>query len=339
MKTTLLVLAILGIGLFSGVISGQALRPDQIQNGYRINDIQITTELSINQQSQYRLEINLTTLAVDAFDNFAIEIKLRLSNVTAALGSHQAATRVVYQNDHSIIEITPSNKLAINNSDRLVVIGWFDADYITVEDGNLQFLLDWDLNIDAANVSVIVILPKFAAIHRDSGGTNLFPNTRNFGSTGEEIVITWNGLSNIGELNTQIFVQFEVYGYANQSPTWTSLTTIFLILFLLSLLMTGVSWYYWQHQRQPIDDQKTRVITSIKPVILTPQEQEILDIIAEHEGGILQSDLVDLLNFSRARVSQYLSSFEERGLITKHKAGRQNYITLAAEMVLEKREN
>jgi uncharacterized membrane protein len=65
---------------------------------------------------------------------------------------------------------------------------------------------------------------------------------------------------------------------------------------------------------------------------LEGDERKAVELIAAKGGRILQNELVNSLDFSKAKVSRVLMNLERRGIITKKKYGLTNCISIADEL-------
>ena len=65
---------------------------------------------------------------------------------------------------------------------------------------------------------------------------------------------------------------------------------------------------------------------------LEGDERKAVELIASKGGKILQNELVNSLDFSKAKVSRVLMNLERRGIITKKKYGLTNCISIADEL-------
>lgn len=66
--------------------------------------------------------------------------------------------------------------------------------------------------------------------------------------------------------------------------------------------------------------------------VLEGDEKKAVEMIAAKGGRILQNELVNSLDFSKAKVSRVLMNLERRGIITKKKYGLTNCISIADEL-------
>jgi Uncharacterized membrane-associated protein/domain len=65
---------------------------------------------------------------------------------------------------------------------------------------------------------------------------------------------------------------------------------------------------------------------------LEGDERKTIELIAAKGGRILQNELVNSLDFSKAKVSRVLMNLERRGIVTKKKYGLTNCISIADEL-------
>ncbi len=71
---------------------------------------------------------------------------------------------------------------------------------------------------------------------------------------------------------------------------------------------------------------------------LEGDEKKLIKEIADHDGEMLQNELVLSLNFSKAKVSRMLTDLEKRGLLVKKQYGLTNKVALADKLRGEKNE-
>lgn len=84
---------------------------------------------------------------------------------------------------------------------------------------------------------------------------------------------------------------------------------------------------------EPHNTEQTKVILRA----LEGDEKKTIEIVVENGGDILQNELVNSLDFSKAKVSRILMNLERRGIVTKSKYGLTNRISLADDIRGEKR--
>lgn len=101
--------------------------------------------------------------------------------------------------------------------------------------------------------------------------------------------------------------------------------------FILSLGVY-ITWFHTSDEaiKQQLSDAKKRLSDDEKydwmTRLLGEADKEILDTIKEH-GAIKQARLRHTTEYSKSKISEALSYFDDKKLITKEKAGRTNKIT------------
>ena len=100
---------------------------------------------------------------------------------------------------------------------------------------------------------------------------------------------------------------------------------------------------------QPMNTEKTEPEPDLDPNPQNPEqinvflralegdEKKTIEIMVENGGDIFQNELVNSLDFSKAKVSRILMNLERRGIVTKSKYGLTNRISLADDIRGEKK--
>lgn len=85
---------------------------------------------------------------------------------------------------------------------------------------------------------------------------------------------------------------------------------------------------------EPDTDTVSQDIRNVDMILraLEGDERKAVKIIVENGGEILQNELVNYLNFSKAKVSRILMNLEKRNIIAKKKYGLTNHISLADDI-------
>jgi uncharacterized membrane protein len=82
----------------------------------------------------------------------------------------------------------------------------------------------------------------------------------------------------------------------------------------------------------PDQEPQSRDASGVVLKALSGDEKETVKFIVNNGGRILQNELVNSLNFSKAKVSRILINLEKRGIITKRKYGLTNCISLSDDI-------
>ncbi|MCJ7450272.1 MAG: MarR family transcriptional regulator [Candidatus Nanohaloarchaeota archaeon QJJ-9] len=164
-----------------------------------------------------------------------------------------------------------------------------------------------------------VVLPEGYGL-AELNKTSIEPPDGTTGSKGREIYVDWTEKDpSLGD-RLSYTVRYQDLGPYSLVKDQITLLAILGVL-VLSLFVV----FLWKNR-----DRKT--IASILPVLKDDERETLELIIKGEEGGMYQKDLVEDLEYSKAKVSRLVKDLEERGLIKKEKRGRKNYITLGREI-------
>lgn len=170
--------------------------------------------------------------------------------------------------------------------------------YRPVDTYNFKVILPEGTGIvDQANVSTPVISPENGEV----------------GSEGRRIHVEWDENPSFETLS------FEV-NYEQLSPDFRPV----IILITLFLLALGVVKFYRDRKSK---NEVSDVIDS-----LTEDEKLVFKLIQEEES-ILQKDIVQESDYSKAKISGVVSSLEQKDMVTKEKEGRSNRISAKEEFL------
>lgn len=147
--------------------------------------------------------------------------------------------------------------------------------------------------IDEENISTPVIEPVNGVV----------------GSEGRRIHIEWDIRPSLGET-----VSFQTT-YEQLSPDYRTVVAVIASI----LVLAGLLRFYL---RRRSESESSQIIDS-----LPEDERDILDLLKASDD-MLQKDIVDQSEYSKAKISGVVSSLEEKGIIRKEKEGRSNRIYL-----------
>lgn len=153
--------------------------------------------------------------------------------------------------------------------------------------------------VEEANVSLPVVSPEGGQVSTD----------------GQRIFIEWRESPDLGQLSFQA-----IYRNVEEDPGSSGMPgLIWLIpIFVISLILGAV--YLAVKSREDIDEAYEE---------LSEDEKEVLDMIRENSDSMLQKDIVDESEYSKAKISSVISGLEEEGIVKKSKEGRSNKISIA----------
>lgn len=149
--------------------------------------------------------------------------------------------------------------------------------------------------VDESNITAPVIQPKGAEL----GNMN-----------GRRFYVRWNTRPDLGT------AQFQVIFEELDKNTTQSILPVFLALSLI----IGIAAIVY-HRKNQVDASNTLDE-------LDSDEKMVIDILRENKGEILQKDIVDRSEYSKAKISGVVGSLEEKNIVSKEKEGRSNKVFL-----------
>lgn len=172
--------------------------------------------------------------------------------------------------------------------------------------------------------SLQVVLPEGYGLIQGDQTAAYTPRAGQVGSdaNGRRIYVRWqDSNTSIGDtLRYQVRYQ-ELNVFRDIFPTSPAV----FIAVLLILIAAGLSVYMRRAQSS------SDTVASVFPV-LKDDEKEVIRYMVEHDGECGQKDLVEELDYSKAKISRLVKDLEERNLIKKIKEGRQNRLKLKKDL-------
>jgi uncharacterized membrane protein len=105
------------------------------------------------------------------------------------------------------------------------------------------------------------------------------------------------------------------------------------VMVVLSLVVIGgissASYYTLRHRRKkPVSLAQPKV-----PVLaeIESDEEKVVKLLRSSGGGLFQSAITQQCRFSKAKTSQLLSTLESKGMVRRHKRGRDKIVVLTKE--------
>lgn len=190
----------------------------------------------------------------------------------------------------------------VNSQNGISIFRYSQSIYRPISEYNFKVILPQSAGIvDQENLSTPVISPENGEV----------------GSEGRRIHVEWTENPSLGDT-----VSFEV--------THENLSTEFrwlVVIVTLVILSAGFIRFYRRRDTENKDDGE---VESDKLEELTEDEKLVLDLV-DVEGGMLQKDIVDRSEYSKAKISGVVSGLEEKEFIEKEAEGRSNRITVKEE--------
>jgi LPXTG-motif cell wall-anchored protein len=164
-----------------------------------------------------------------------------------------------------------------------------------------------------------VILPMGTALldQENTSQQVISPQGFETSSNGRRISVEWDLQPRLGE-TISFFVLYRDFG-GEQEDSRTNSEVLAMILGGLFLLIVSAALLLRRKRRD----------LSEKYEELSEDEKKVLNILEENEGEYLQKDLVEELDYSKAKVSGTVSDLVEKGVLKKSKEGRSNKLSIS----------
>lgn len=139
------------------------------------------------------------------------------------------------------------------------------------------------------------------------------PSEYNVGSNGQQIFVEWTSRPQIGE-TLRYSLMYEAY---SQTSDYLKLAGSIIAL----LIISSTGYIVWKRKnRESIDEIYED---------LSEDEIDIIELLVENDGSMLQKDVVNSSNYSKAKISGLVSGLVDKEVITKEKEGRSNKLTIS----------
>ena len=164
------------------------------------------------------------------------------------------------------------------------------------------------------------ILPEGSGIYESSREEfkSIDPEPVSIGSTGRRIHVVWKDQ----DMNLGGVLRFNLY--FERLRFFEHLPYLELIVIAGAVVIgISVAYFYFRSGK--------KTISSVLPV-LKEGEREVLKIIIEKGEECKQKEIVESVDYSKAKVSRIIKDLDERNLIEKKKVGRTNVIQLSKDI-------
>ncbi|MFB6241380.1 MAG: helix-turn-helix transcriptional regulator [Candidatus Nanosalina sp.] len=163
--------------------------------------------------------------------------------------------------------------------------------------------------------SLKVILPKGAGILEDENVSTAVINPPNAekGSNGRRIFVKWTVTPELGE-TLQFQAIYEDFGQPVDYLKYGIIAAIVLFTGFLSYLG------FRRFNRENIENIYGE---------LSDDQLEVIELLRENDGQMLQKDVVEKSDYSKAKISGVVSELVEEEIIVKEKKGRSNQLSIS----------
>lgn len=269
-----------------------------------ISSEQITVDL---EDSTVNAEIHVEELTSSTLTLFTSN---RIDNFQATVDGENIECNIFKSMDESRVECDVPRK------DNFTIMYSYEAsDLVETEQKVNTFYYSENFIRPTDNYSLKVILPSGAGIldSKNLSEPVISPPTDNIGSNGRRITVTWNNDPTIGETHSYKIM------YENLSNQ-NNYAQIGLAAIAVLLIGAGGFFGFRYVMRENVEN---------KYDDLSEDQIEIVEILRGNGGEMLQKDVVDSLDYSKAKVSGIVSDLVDEDIVVKEKEGRSNKLAIS----------
>lgn len=283
------ILFIAGLLMLTGLAAGTSIAEENIT--VDLNDDTVEAEIFFNDLTSS----SFTYITNHPVEDYSVEIEgeeVECTFDSMALGG-EIRCPTDYSEDFNVkLEYKTSG--LTNSQNGVNIFRYSQNIYRPIEVYNFKVMLPEGTGlIDQQNISTPVIAPEDGEV----------------GSEGRRIHVEWTREPSLGDT-----VSFQV--------TYEKLSTDFrLLIILAAVLLTAIGLAKYYRER------KTKGEVSAILDSLTEDERMVFELVSE-EGSMLQKDIVNESDYSKAKISGVVSSLVDEGLVEKEKEGRSNRVSV-----------
>lgn len=292
-----LTLALLLLFITSGV-SAATITDEDIEMDLDTKEVKISLNVVEHQSSNFTY---LTTHSINNLDTRVKNGTVECSVDSSSIESQISCDLEGRTNFDIYFNYTTANMVRDQSSSRIFQ---FNKDFIRPTD----------------NFSLSVILPQGnVLLEQDNITRPVFsPQDGQEITDGRRIGVRWSKQPQLGESTN-----FRILYRPIQNPSPDPLR--YLPPVLLGILsITAIVLGYRRYNRTNLDEVYEN---------LEEDEKKVVELLKDNEGSLLQKDLVDKMDYSKAKVSGIVSELVEKEILTKEKEGRSNRLSISKEFV------
>ncbi len=165
------------------------------------------------------------------------------------------------------------------------------------------------------NYSMKVILPRSSGILNDQNMSIpvVSPGNADIGSDGRRIFVRWRMNPGLGD-STEFQVAYEEFSSPVRPLQFVG------IALLAFVMAVGAYLGYVRLNQESIENTYEE---------LSEDGIEVVEILRENGGEMLQKDVVNTLDYSKSKISGIVSELEEKEIVVKEKEGRSNKLSIS----------
>lgn len=276
---------------------------------YGIQDI-INSDLTTNT--------NIGLQFAEPITHLDFNLDFRVYNLTAKANFDSADCNVSYNSDRSTIAC---DFVGMTVEKNFLTLDFTTKGRVSKSDDGYQFASEYDISVPVNESFVIIKLPENSILMKEVANESFSPGDGKLGSDGRHITVHWerNNLQPGDDLKFSVLYTMP-FGGPFFNIMIVSITGVVLVV------MMGLAIYIRRGGPSELPT-KEEVVSSV----LTTDENTIVDILKRNNGEAMQKVLVRDTNFSKAKVSRYVKTLSERGVLRVEPLGRTNKIRLVMD--------
>lgn len=262
-----------------------------------------------------------------------VQVKMQVGDLTSTnltyLATHSVEdlrassddTEIECSVDSSSLESQISCRTG-ERTDFTVYFNYTTDDLVDDNEGNRVFGYTKGFIRPTDNFSLSVTLPQGEVLidQEDVNRPVYSPSNGQVSTGGRRITVSWDEKPQLGD-TTSYRILFRPLEEDNQDNFLLMILGI--ILASIGTLTVGYLGYR-RFNRVNIDEVYGD---------LGEDEKEVIDLLKDNDGSLLQKELVERMDYSKAKISDIVSKLVEKDIVTKEKEGRSNRLSITKEYV------
>ncbi|MFB0544775.1 MAG: helix-turn-helix transcriptional regulator [Asgard group archaeon] len=322
-----MIVIVLSLTLFSQVISVASA-------SYDYYDYDASVEVFEDNSCFLLLKSTVVNTGVENLTSFEQIIGASFSNLRVKDEGGDLGFSVRWAGGIAIVSVLARYPVAPGNAYTYFV--QFSSNDLVTSSGELHiFSLGINLTHTMQSFSLRVNLPRDAKLAEYAGGGISLPSvspepTATYRSEDEKVTVLWSK-TNITASDTFPFTETYIVQYNIATKSWLNLRLFASILVgfaLVSITSFLIAKHFFASRWGA--KESSRLIK----VLLTSDENKIINVITSAGGKIKQDEIVKETGFSRAKISAYLTKLEKRGIIERERYGKTNIVKIKDKIEL-----
>jgi uncharacterized membrane protein len=202
---------------------------------------------------------------------------------------------------------------------------------VEVEESHYTFSRTLNFPLTPNNLEYRVKLPVGYGIDLNKSATDpaVVPSATSVATDGQNIIVIWR------ETKPQLPIRYFLrYTKSVIQPPSRPMWFFWLLGAVLILAFGAAGGYFFRNfvdSKHPA--QSSAGTQAIPEMLLSPDEKTVLKLLIEHKNQMNQREAVEILGWSKSKVSAIMSNLEYKTIIKREKFGRNYKVTLVKEIL------